>query len=67
MVATRTGPGQRTMTAPILRHPRVRMVRLGSRILRNRVATEMTAGPRVNATRTATAMPIDSGMPSETK
>ena len=67
MVATRTGPGQRTMTAPILRQPRVRMVRLGSSVLPNLLATEMTAGPNVRAASTATTMPMDSGIPSDTK
>ena len=63
MVASSTGPGHRTMTAPILRQPRMRMARLGSSILPNRLATVMSAGPSVSATTTAMVMPTASGMP----
>ena len=43
MLTTRTGPGQRTMAAPILRQPRMRMARLGSSSLPKRVAMLMIA------------------------
>nr|CRL53522.1 hypothetical protein CPGR_00801 [Mycolicibacterium fortuitum subsp. fortuitum DSM 46621 = ATCC 6841 = JCM 6387] len=67
MVAIRIGPGQRTTAAPILRQPRVRMARLGSSVLPNRVATVMIAEPRVSATSTTMTMPMASGMPSDWK
>ncbi|CDO09040.1 hypothetical protein BN977_03860 [Mycolicibacterium cosmeticum] len=67
MVATSTGPGQRTMSAPILRQPRVRIARLGSSVLPKRDATVTTAGPSVRAAKTATIMPMASGIPRETK
>ena len=57
------GPGHRTTAVPIRRQPRVRILRLGSRPPR-RLATVMTAGPRVSAAATMTTMPIAIGMPS---
>ena len=42
----------------------MRCVRLGSRVLPKRVATEMTAAPSVNAAATTTTMPMANGIPS---
>ena len=67
IVPTRMGPGHRTTAAPILRHPRTLIARLGSSTLPNRLATVMIAGPSVSAARTPTVMPIASGTPSDWK
>ena len=61
--ASSTGPGQRTSMVPILRQNRIRIGRLGSNSP-NRLAMVITAGPRVNATATATTMPTAQGTPS---
>ena len=66
IVAARMGPGQRTTAVPTFRQPRMRMVRLGSS-RPNRVATVITAGPRVSAANTTTIMPTASGIPSDRK
>jgi hypothetical protein len=64
IVPNNTGPGHRTMAAPILRQPRIRMARLGSSMVPKRLATVISAGPSVNATNTPTVIPTASGMPN---
>ena len=61
-MAIRMGPGHRTTAAPILRHPRTRMARLGSSSP-NRLADTMIALPRVSAVITTTLIPIANGTP----
>ncbi len=63
MVAISTAPGQRTTTAATRRQLRMRMARLGSSTLPNRLATVTMAGPRVSAARTTTTMPNAIGIP----
>ena len=63
MLATRMAPGQRTVAAPTLRHPRTRMSRLGSSRPK-RLATVTTDGPNVIATKISTSMPSASGTPN---
>ena len=61
-MATRIGPGHRTMAAPILRHPRTRIVRFGSNSP-NRLAATTMALPAVSAVITTTLIPIANGTP----
>ncbi|GFG66397.1 hypothetical protein MKUB_38870 [Mycobacterium kubicae] len=58
----RIGPGQRTIAVPTRRHPRVRILRLGSNSLK-KLPTVRTAGPKVSAAATATSIPTAQGIP----
>ena len=58
-----SGPGQRTIAAPMRRQNRIRMARLGSNSPKW-LATVITAGPSVSAATTTTSMPMTAGCPS---
>ena len=62
IVATRMGPGQRTMAVPMRRQPRVRIGRAGSNRPKWRPMLS-SAGARVSAATSATRTPIAAGMP----
>jgi hypothetical protein len=62
IVATSTGPGQRTTTVPMRRQPRVLILRLDSNNP-NRLATVMMAGVRVSEAKITTSRPVEQGAP----